>query len=126
MSANNNKKILIVDDDAEFRIMLINLITAEDHNYDIIEAANGREAIDQICTHDVDLIITDVEMPHMDGMEFIKELKKTIHLNIPLIVTSGDPKHIQLFEVADMLKSTNFISKESIPKHIVPLILKNF
>lgn len=118
-----NKNILIVDDEENFRIMLMDLITATDHDYEILEAADGKEAIDQLCTHDIDLIITDIEMPNMDGLALIQEIRQNMKLKIPIIVTSGDPKHIKVFEMADLLDSTNFISKEHIPQHLMDAIL---
>ena len=61
--------ILIVDDSSATRIQLRNYL--EPHHHECLDAGNGLEALDTLKTNKVDLIICDLNMPEMDGIEFI-------------------------------------------------------
>ena len=78
-------RILIVDDEAEIRVMLNNIFN---DNYEIVEATNGVEA-KQICdSTDVDLMITDIVMPEMHGVDLVLEMRRD-HPEMPIIAMSG-------------------------------------
>jgi DNA-binding NarL/FixJ family response regulator len=82
---NMAKWILVADDNPMIRKMLCQLFEAEE-DYDICaEAENGREAIDLAVKHRPDLIILDMSMPVMNGMEAARELKK-IMPDVPIIL----------------------------------------
>lgn len=77
--------ILVVEDNVEVRRYIISLLK-DSHN--IIEASNGSEAIDKAINHLPDLIISDLMMPKMDGMEMCKRIKtdfKTSHIPVIMI-----------------------------------------
>ena len=78
--------ILIVDDDPMIRNMLITAFSSED--YDVIDAANGKAAIRIFRSEDVDVVITDLIMPDMEGLETIRELRK-IKPDAKIIAFSG-------------------------------------
>ena len=67
------KKILIVDDSASVR--MVARIALRDKGYDVLEAINGRDALDKLAGERVNLVVSDVNMPIMDGISFVKELK---------------------------------------------------
>ncbi len=69
------KKILIVDDDAELRSTLTEILG--EAGYRIDKAASGREALDKIHSADFDIILLDLMMPGMNGMEVLSEVRKT-------------------------------------------------
>jgi CheY-like chemotaxis protein len=78
------KKILVVEDEESLRLLYEEELTAE--GYEILTAGNGREAIEQFETGNPDLILLDIVMPVMDGMEALgrivgKERKIPIILN---------------------------------------------
>lgn len=82
------KKILIVDDDAD----IVDLLKAilEMKGYEIIEAFDGREAIEKAYERKPDLILLDIMMPVMDGWEVcqrLKACKKTSHLPVAIVTT---------------------------------------
>ena len=79
-------RILIVDDEADVRETLSEMI--ENLGYQVIVAQNGLEALDMTKTEKVDLIITDLSMPRMNGLELIVK-SKGIHPNIPIAVISA-------------------------------------
>jgi CheY-like chemotaxis protein len=65
----DNKTVLVVDDDGGIRYLLsVRLISA---GYMVYEAANGREALEQMGNHSVDVVVTDYHMPEMNGFEVL-------------------------------------------------------
>lgn len=81
-------KILIIDDDESIRESLVNLLGR--WKYKAISAANGKEGIDLALSENPDLIISDIRMPKMSGLEVLDELKRlklSIHL---IIITAHD------------------------------------
>jgi len=83
-------KVLIVDDEPFIRQGLNLLIKWKEHGCEVIgEASNGNEAIEIIKNQPVDLVITDIKMPEMNGLELIKNVKDNGYTNIKFIVLSG-------------------------------------
>lgn len=70
----SNKTILIVDDAASIRQVVS--MTLKGAGYDVIEACDGKDALGKLTGQKVNLMITDVNMPIMDGISFIKEVKQ--------------------------------------------------
>lgn len=68
------KTILIVDDSSSLRMAV--RISLKGAGYDVIEATDGREALAKLTGQKVHLILSDVNMPVMDGLSFVRELKK--------------------------------------------------
>lgn len=86
---DDHLRILIVDDDQMNHEILSNMF----NKYEVIHAYNGNEAITKIEEHnyDIDMIILDMEMPIMNGMEFLEYKQNNIYMNgIPTIVISAD------------------------------------
>lgn len=81
-------KILLVEDVDDIRENASELLELSD--FEVITASNGIQALEQLSSHKVDLIISDVVMPHMDGFEFMDKLRENDHLkNIPFIYMSA-------------------------------------
>ena len=78
------QKVLVVDDEAQITRVLRHSLTA--HRYDVRTAADGISGLDTFRDWQPDLIITDLQMPEMDGIEFCREVRK--HSNLPIIVLS--------------------------------------
>ncbi len=87
-----NKKILAVDDSGSLRQMLSFSLKAA--GYDVIEAVDGQDGLDKARAQTVDLVLTDQNMPGMDGLELIKALRKMKNYqNVPILMLtteSGD------------------------------------
>ena len=84
MNENNNAKILIVDDEPQItRVLRTTLLT---QGYSVRIAANGVEGLDAAHEWRPDLVITDVSMPEMNGIEFCRELRAVSQ--VPIIVLS--------------------------------------
>ncbi len=81
--------IILVDDEAHVRSSIRNNTPWADYGFNVIgEANNGIEALELIEDEVPDVVITDIRMPYLDGIELIKELNK-IHPNITIIILSG-------------------------------------
>ncbi len=81
-------KILIVEDEAAIRRVLSKILLDEDDKYQIEEAADGLEAMDKIKKEDFDLVLCDIKMPKLDGIEVLEATKK-IKPETPFIMISG-------------------------------------
>ncbi|SCH46349.1 MULTISPECIES: response regulator transcription factor [unclassified Romboutsia] len=77
--------ILVVDDEAEIRDLLEIYLSNE--GYDVIKASNGEEAIEIVNNNDIKLIVLDVMMPKMDGIEACKRIREK--MNIPILMLSA-------------------------------------
>jgi len=80
------EKILIVDDDDGVREMLADFF--EVLGFRSIVACNGREALDILDKHQVSLVISDIKMPVMDGIEMLRRIKKR-HTDLDVILITG-------------------------------------
>ncbi len=81
-------KILVVEDDPEARELLVLLLGT--HDYDVLEAADGIEALAVLRRERPDLLITDIVMPHMDGYELVRQLREDASTaNTPVIFCSA-------------------------------------
>ena len=78
--------ILLIDDEEAFRSLIKQVLSKA--GYDVVEAANGVEAINRFYEKPADMIITDIIMPEKEGIETIIELKKA-HPELKLIAMSG-------------------------------------
>jgi signal transduction histidine kinase len=105
-------KILIVDDDRTIREMLIEALTADQQkSYLIEEACNGIEASIKLGTYRPDLLILDLFMPEMDGLEVCRIIKNEPELSdMKVIISTGYADHGKLDEMA-RLGFTNVIFK---------------
>jgi len=81
-------KILIIEDEAAIRRVLTKILTEESDTYIVTEAIDGLEGTELIKKEDFDLVICDIKMPKMDGVEVLEATKK-IKPEIPIIMISG-------------------------------------
>jgi len=86
------KTVITVDDSSAIRMMIS--FTLRTAGHEVIQAADGLDALNQLKTRGVDLVITDVHMPQMDGIELTRRLRGLpIHKSTPilLLTTESDP-----------------------------------
>jgi DNA-binding NtrC family response regulator len=81
-------KILIIEDEAAIRRVLTKILSEESSAYLVEEAANGLEGLEKVKASDYDLILCDIKMPKMDGVEVLDAVKK-IKPEIPMVMISG-------------------------------------
>jgi two-component system response regulator AtoC len=81
-----NQSILVVDDEIKMRRLLEIMLTQLD--YKVYQASDGQEALNFLSTKVVDLVITDLKMPHVDGIELLRQLREQEN-DVPVIVVTA-------------------------------------
>jgi|TARA_B110000046_G_scaffold185810_1_gene229498 DNA-binding NtrC family response regulator len=81
-------KILIIEDEASIRRVLVKILTEENTHYEVFEAEDGLIGTEMIKNTDFDLVLCDIKMPKMDGVEVLQAVKK-IKPEIPMVMISG-------------------------------------
>ncbi|MEL6233809.1 MAG: response regulator [Pseudomonadota bacterium] len=114
------KCVLAVDDAVSLRNMLCDCLRGAGHN--VVEAANGQEALEQLRAHKPDIVITDLTMPVMDGLDFIEAARQEED-------GQGLPMLLLTTETADRLKTrarevgaTGWLTKPFDPATVLRLI----
>lgn len=97
-------KILIVEDEPSIRRVLVKILAEENNTYEITEAGDGLEGIEFIKNEDFDLVLCDIKMPKMDGVEVLEAAKK-IKPETPFVMISG---HGDLETAVQTMKSGAF------------------
>jgi DNA-binding NtrC family response regulator len=117
------KKVLIVDD-SNLHANMCSTIFAPYDNCSIEFARSGLEALDMLNVNDdFDLIITDINMPHMDGISLIKEMKKRGFRHLPVIVVSTEDKEKDILS-ALKLGARGYVTKPWRAAHFRELIVR--
>jgi class 3 adenylate cyclase len=108
--------VLVVDDDPLNRAMLAMSLGTLGHQ--VVEAGNGREAIDALAANSVDVVLTDIEMPEMDGYGLLEHRSGDDRLRaIPFIVISG------VDEMASIIRCIGLGAEDYLPKPFDPVLL---
>ncbi len=82
-------KLLIVDDDKTTRKLLSLFLKGK--GYEVVPAENGLDAIEKLGTESINLVVTDMNMPYMDGIELTKTLRAdSVFKNIPIIMVTTE------------------------------------
>ncbi|MEY8021272.1 sigma-54-dependent transcriptional regulator [Muriicola sp. SD30] len=81
-------KILVIEDEAAIRRVLVKILSEENEKYQLEEAENGQKGIESIKKNDYDLVLCDIKMPKMDGVEVLEAARK-LKPEIPFIMISG-------------------------------------
>ncbi len=81
-------RILIIEDEASIRRVLVKILTEENNQYQVFEAEDGLIGTEMIKKDDFDLVLCDIKMPKMDGVEVLEIVKK-IKPEIPMVMISG-------------------------------------
>lgn len=81
-------KILIIEDEAAIRRVLTKILSEENESYKVEEAEDGLQGVEKVKNEEYDLILCDIKMPKMDGVEVLEAVKK-IKPEIPMVMISG-------------------------------------
>ncbi len=82
-------KILVVDDSATVRKLISNILKGA--NYETVEAVDGVDALEKLAQEDIDLIIADLNMPRMNGLELIRTIRKDpLYSDIPIVMLTTE------------------------------------
>ncbi|MBW4054149.1 MAG: response regulator [Proteobacteria bacterium] len=102
-----HKRILVVDDEENARVALSKILTHD--GYDVSSARNGVEALNYLRSKDVELIITDLNMPEMNGLMFLRELNRSHpSSNVIMITAYGE---VESYLEAMTLGAFEYINK---------------
>lgn len=113
---NDKKNILLAEDDLILRKSLAYFLS--DNGYIVTQVENGVDAVDEIKSNSFDLIITDLNMPYIGGMEIINIVRNELTLDTPVIVlTSSGVEKVEL-------ESFSIGANEFVTKPFSPSVLK--
>ncbi|MDQ7065286.1 MAG: chemotaxis protein CheW [candidate division KSB1 bacterium] len=116
------KRILLVDDSPFIRSIERSYLESE--GYSVIEAQDGQEALDLLNTHPFDIIVTDIDMPRMNGLELVRAIRNSDrYSNIPVVAVSSlaEPENIAEGKKAGMDAYLQKLSRDELI-----MTLKNF
>lgn len=117
------KKIVLAEDNSILLLLL--KFQLEKEGYKLLTAVNGKEAVDLIEEHNPDLILTDIMMPFISGLEVISHVRNKLNLKTPIIVFSSAGQEEMVLKAFD-LGATDFMSKPLSPNELVIRIKKLF
>ena len=117
-----SRKILAVDDSVSIRKSISFILGQED--FEVVEAENGADGLAKATADKFGLIITDINMPIMDGIQFIKELRNTAeHKFTPLIVLTTENQESKMQEGRDA-GATGWIVKPFSSEKLIAVVKK--
>ena len=110
--------ILVVDDIEDNRYALTRRLKREGYER-VIEATNGREALDKLESENVDLVLLDIMMPEIDGFEVLRRMRADTRLrHVGVIIISASE------ELESIVKAVELGAEDYIPKPFNPTLLK--
>ncbi|AXT18328.1 response regulator [Flavobacteriaceae bacterium AU392] len=112
----NPKKIVLAEDNSTLSLLL--KFRLEKEGYELLIAVDGKEAIELIETHNPDLILTDVMMPFVSGLEVISHLRNKLEKDTPIIVFSSAGQEEMILK-AFSLGANDFMGKPFSPNELV-------
>lgn len=116
------KKILTIDDSKTMRSML--LVTLKQAGYEVIQAEDGRDGLDKLEAGGADVVITDINMPVMDGITFIKECRKrSAFASTPILTLTTESSDAKKAE-GRLAGATGWIVKPFNPEKLLKVVEK--
>lgn len=114
------RRALVIDDSKSIRVMVV--YTLKKAGFEVIESENGEDALRQLDTTVVDLVITDLNMPAMDGITFIRELRaRPAARNVPALLLTTDPIGTQKDD-ARAAGATGWVVKPFHPEQLLKVV----
>lgn len=115
-------RILIADDHAILRKGLRRILTEMEGGFDIDEASNGHEVIKMVREKDYDLVLLDISMPGLSGLDALKEIK-VLNPRLPVLILTIHPEE-QYALRALKAGASGYLTKESVPDELMMAIRK--
>jgi DNA-binding response OmpR family regulator len=112
----NNKQIVLAEDNSTLSLLL--KFRLEKEGYELLTAADGKESIELIETHSPDLVLTDIMMPFVSGLEVISHVRNKLKLEIPIIVFSSAGQEEMVLKAFN-LGANDFMGKPFSPNELV-------
>lgn len=114
-------KILVCEDDVMTQKAIEHKLNSE--NFDVVKAADGEEAVNVLENNNIDLIITDLHMPKLDGLELINYVRNEKNKNIPIIMLTRvgvEETVLRAFE----LGADDYVTKPFSPNELILRVKK--
>ena len=116
------KKIMTVEDSNSLREMIAFVL--REAGYEVLEAPDGQAALARLKTTSVDMVVTDLNMPNMDGIEFIWEIRKLPdHVFTPICMLTTESEQSKLVE-GESISIDAWIKKPIQPVHVLNIVSK--
>ncbi len=116
------KKVLTVDDSASVRQMIS--FTLKEAGFEVVEACDGLDALNKLSTGNVNMVITDLNMPNMDGIELIKKIRTKPQFKfIPIIMLTTESQAGKKQE-GRQAGATGWIVKPFNPEQLISVVNK--
>jgi two-component system chemotaxis response regulator CheY len=117
-----SKAVLIVDDSTSMRQMVSSAM--KQAGFDVIESANGQEALDEVQGKNVNLVITDLNMPVMDGMTLIRALRAKAEFKFtPILMLTTESQQERKMQ-GKAAGATGWIVKPFNPEQLLQVVQK--
>jgi len=109
--------ILVIDDDVTIQLVFSQFLTSLGH--EIMQAENGKKGMSMIQETRPDLVITDIMMPEMDGLEILMQLRST-HDSVPVIAISGGMRSLPVnFLQQAKLFGARYVFEKPVPLEVL-------
>jgi len=118
--AKMGKRILIADDSPSMRQLVS--FALEDSGYDVIAASDGTEALEKLKGQDVDMVITDLNMPHMNGIELIKRLRNGAGFGLKPIIMLTTESCEDMRQQGRNAGASGWITKPFTPEKLIEVV----
>jgi two-component system, chemotaxis family, chemotaxis protein CheY len=116
------KRILTIDDSKTIRDML--LLTLNEAGFEVLQAVDGQDGLDVLDREQVDVVVTDINMPRMDGYEVIRQMRKNaVHKSTPILVLTTESEAAKR-NIAREAGATGWMVKPFDPDRLVATINK--
>lgn len=117
-----SKTVLIVDDSASMRQLVS--FALRDAGYDVIDAINGKDAMNKLNGGKIDMVVTDLNMPEMDGIEFIKQVRnKSGYRFTPIVMLTTESQEAKKQE-GKQAGASGWIVKPFTPEQLIDIVKK--
>jgi two-component system chemotaxis response regulator CheY len=95
MMSFQNKKVLVIDDSETMRMFIFFQLIKMLPGVQLMDAENGLDAIEKLKQQDVDLILTDMNMPELDGAGVIRTVRQVFKKDTPIIISTSRGEHLE-------------------------------
>jgi len=117
-----NKTIMTVDDSVSVRMMVS--FSLKGAGFDIVEAVNGIDALKKLDEHDINMVVADVNMPEMDGIQFVRKMRAHPKYKFTPVVMLTTESHESMKDKGREAGATGWIVKPFKPDQLISIVRK--
>lgn len=115
-----SKNVMVIDDSSSFRTVVA--LALKRVGYAVVEASDGQDALRKLATHPVDLLVCDVNMPGLDGLSFVRQLRgQPRHARTPVVMLTTETSEAKKAE-GRSAGANAWITKPFQPSKLVELV----